>query len=155
MRFHYFSTLILFTTFFGCKKEINPDPDLAGMLEGTYQVKESVDILNSKVDTTRLPYLYGKIIIERSKAEPTKIGVSSSVAFTWNGSLVDDTQYNELLKLFPMPNPQNYILTVSQKNDTIYFTDNQKTFGKYFGNILIKKVIHSSTWESTLIATKL
>jgi hypothetical protein len=155
MQFSYLSIIIIVITFFGCKKEVNPNPDLAGLLAGTYQVKQVVSILNTKVDTTRVPYLYGKIIIERSNAYPTQIGISGGITFTGDGNPVDETQYNEQRKLFPVPNPQNYMFAVSQRNDTIYFTDNQKIFGKFIDNTLIERVIYSPTWESTITAAKL
>ena len=155
MRFSHFPIVILVIAFFGCKKEVNPDPDLAGLLVGTYQIKQAVSILNTKVDTTRLPYLYGKIIIERSNAYPTQIGISGAVTVTGDGNPVDETQYNEQRKLSPIANPQDHIFAVSQRNDTIYFTDNQKIFGKYIDNIIIERVIYSSTWEATFTATKL
>ncbi|MFD2935361.1 hypothetical protein [Spirosoma flavum] len=148
--FRVFSILVALLIFVGCHKDPDPQPDLVADLIGTYKVQKAVTIFNSTISTDEFPFIAGRIIIERSNSDKTRIGVSSFV-FS-NGGPVSDEQLNEAMKIFPPNNSQSFTFPVTQRNDTIFFTDNQKYFGSFYKDVVTFR--YKGSFDNTLTATK-
>ena len=147
--------ILIVCSLLSCKKDLIPSPDLVEMLVGTYKVKEVISVLTPKADTTRAPYVAGKVLVERSVASPTKIGLSTWLLYSDGINPLSEEMVREQLQKANIPNPQDgNAYSVYQKNDTIYFANNI-TSGTYFKGVLTRKYIApSNLLQNTVVAIK-